>query len=90
MKKISRLFNFVFILSLILFIALAYASLKNVEEAKRQKEADLEAARIRREHGILTEEEKRLEEERERQREKTIADYNEITGSHSGYLLADG
>ena len=56
MKKNSRLFNFVFILSLILFIALAYASLKNVEEAKRQKEADLEAARIRREHGILTEE----------------------------------
>ena len=90
MKKNSRLFNFVFILSLILFIALAYASLKNVEEAKRQKEADLEAARIRREHSILTEEEKRLEEERERQREKTIADYNEITGSHRGYLLANG
>ena len=90
MKKERRLFNFVFIVSLILLIALVYGSIKNVDMAKRQKEADLEAAKIRREHGILTEEEKKLEEERERLREKTIADYNEITGSHSGYLLADG
>lgn len=79
MKKESRLFNLVFIVSLILFIALAYASIKNVDLAKRQKEAELEA---RKTLGLSTEE--------EITREKTIADYNGITGSHRGYLFANG